>query len=101
MTKSALVVSILMLTAFVISAAQAQVTVEVSEITCEEFASYKVMDPEKIAIWLSGYYHGKQGNTSIDRVQLTENTKKLEEDCLKNPEILVMQAFEKLFGESK
>jgi len=100
MTKSALVVSIL-LTAVVISAAQAQVTVEVSEITCEEFASYKVMDPEKIAIWLSGYYHGKQGNTSIDRVQLTENTKKLEEDCLKNPEILVMQAFEKLFGESK
>ena len=59
------------------------------------------MDPEKIAIWLSGYYHGKQGDTSIDRIQLNENTKKLEEDCLKNPEILVMQAFEKLFGESK
>ena len=58
MSKSALVVSTLMLTAFVISAAQAQVTVE-----DEEFASYKVMDPEKIAIWLSGYYHGKQGNT--------------------------------------
>jgi hypothetical protein len=59
------------------------------------------MDPEKIAIWLSGYYHGKRGNTSIVRVKLNEKTKKLEEDCLKNPEILVMQAFEKLFGESK
>ena len=101
MTKSALVVSTLMLTAFVVSTAQAQVTVEVSKITCEEFASYKVMDPEKIAIWLSGYYHGKQGNTSIDRVQLNENTKKLEEDCLKNPDTPVMQAFEKLSGESK
>ena len=101
MNKSALVVSTLMLTAFVVSAAQAQVTVEVSKITCEEFASYKVMDPEKIAIWLSGYYHSKQGDTSIDRVQLNDNMKKLEEYCLQNPEMLVMQAFEKLFGESK
>ena len=101
MTKSALVVLTLMLTAFMVSAAQAQVTVEVSKITCEEFASYKVTDPEKIAIWLSGYYHGKQGNTSLDRIQLNENTKKLEEYSLQNGEIPVMQAFEKLFGESK
>jgi acid stress chaperone HdeB len=101
MTKSALVVLTLMLTAFMVSAAQAQVTVEVSKITCEEFASYKIMDPEKIAIWLSGYYNGKQGNTSIDRVQFNENTKKLEEYCLQNGELPVMQAFEKLFGESK
>ena len=101
MTKSALVVSTLMLTAFVVSAAQAQVTVEVSKITCEEFASYKIMDPEKIAIWLSGYYNGKKSNTSVDRVQLNENTKKLEEYCLQNPETPVMQAFEKLAAEIK
>jgi acid stress chaperone HdeB len=101
MTKSALVVSALTLTTFVVPAAQAQVTVEVSKITCEEFASYKVTDPEKIAIWLSGYYHGKQGKTSLDRIQLNENTKKLEEYCIQNGAILVMQAFEKLFGESK
>ncbi len=101
MTKSALVVLTLMLTAFMVSAAQGQDTVEVSKITCEEFASYKIMDPEKIAIWLSGYYNGKQGNTSIDRVQFNENTKKLEEYCLQNGEIPVMQAFEKLLGESK
>ena len=47
MTKSGIVVSTLMVTAFVVSAAQAQVTVEVSKITCEEFASYKVMDSGK------------------------------------------------------
>jgi HdeA/HdeB family len=52
MNKSALVVSTLTLSAFVVSAAQAQVTVEVSKITCEEFASYKVMDPEKITKWI-------------------------------------------------
>jgi acid stress chaperone HdeB len=101
MAKSALVISNLILTAFVVSPAQAQITVDVSKITCEEFASYKIIDPEKIAIWLSGYYHGKQGNASFDRVRLNDNTKKLEEYCLQNGEILVMQAFEKLFGESK
>ena len=85
MTKSGIVVSTLMVTAFVVSAAQAQVTVEVSKITCEEFASYKVMDPEKIAIWLSGYYNGKQGNTSVDRVQFNENTKKLRSTACKTP----------------
>jgi hypothetical protein len=44
MTKSVLVVFNLILTAFVVSAAQAQITVEVSKITCEEFASYKITD---------------------------------------------------------
>ena len=53
MTKSVLVVFNLILTAFVVSAAQAQIIIEVSKITCEEFASYKITDPEKIAIWLS------------------------------------------------
>jgi len=46
------------------------------------------MDPEKIA-------------KSVDRVQLNENIKKLEEYCLQNPDTPVMQAFEKLAGESK
>jgi len=101
MVKFVLVVFNLILATFLVSAAQAQVTVEVSKITCEEFASYKIIDPEKIAIWLSGYYHGKQGNTSIDRVQLNDNTKKLEEYCVQNGEIPIMHAFEKVFGESK
>ena len=59
------------------------------------------MDPEKIAIWLSGYFNGKRGNTSVDRVQFDENTKKLEEYCLQNSDTLVMKSFEKLAGESK
>ena len=101
MTRSALVVFNLMLTAFLVSAAQAQVTVEVSKITCEELATYKVADPAKIASWLSGYYHGTKHSTSLDRIQLTENTKKLEEFCLQNGDMLLMQAFEMVFGEGK
>jgi acid stress chaperone HdeB len=84
MTKSVLVVFDLIFTACLVSAAQAQITVEVSKITCGQFAPYKIIDPEKIAIWLSGYYRGKRGNTSLDRVQLNDNTTKLEEYCVQN-----------------
>src|SRR5215211_1571432 len=45
---------------------KAQVTIDVSRITCEQFILFQVMDPEKIAYWLSGYYNGKQNNTIID-----------------------------------
>jgi hypothetical protein len=48
------------------SAAQAQVTVDVSKITCEQFVGYKITNPRNISMWLSGYYNGKRGNTMLD-----------------------------------
>ena len=46
----------------IISAAQAQVTVDVSKITCEQFRGYAITDPNNIALWLSGYYNGQRYN---------------------------------------
>src|SRR5262249_54423380 len=42
--------------------ARAQVMVDVSKITCDQFATYKITNPEYIAIWLGGYYHGTRGD---------------------------------------
>jgi hypothetical protein len=42
----------------------------------------------------------KQGNTSLDRIQLDENTKKLEEYCIKNGAILVIQAFKSYLAKA-
>ena len=36
--------------------ARAQVMVDVSKITCDQFVTYKIVNPEYLAIWLSGYY---------------------------------------------
>jgi hypothetical protein len=41
------------------SGAGAQVTIDVAKITCDQFTLYKVTDPQNIAMWLSGYYHGR------------------------------------------
>ena len=46
-----------------VPAARAQVTIDVSKITCNQLVDREVGDPRDIAIWLSGYYHGKRGET--------------------------------------
>jgi len=50
--------------------AHAQITVDVSKITCEQFWFRKISNTEKVAIWLSGFYNGKAGNTVLDTPKL-------------------------------
>ena len=80
------------------SEARAQVTLDVSKVTCDQYVGYKITDPHNIAIWLSGYYNGKRGNTVVDTQAFNANTKKLQDFCLRNPATPVMQATETLFG---
>src|SRR5262245_23106096 len=89
---------------FVIGAAttahaqRAQVTVDVAKITCDQFTSYRIATPRDIAIWLSGYYNGKRGNTVLDTEGLDSDTAKLRDYCLRNPQVPVMQAIETVVG---
>jgi hypothetical protein len=84
-----------------VPAAQAQVTLEVSKITCEQYYAYKVTNPQNIAIWVNGYYHGKRGDVTLDTQRLVENARKLRDYCRRNPQTLVMQAVETLFGTER
>ena len=81
--------------------ANAQVTVDVAKITCDQFTLYKITDPQNIAIWLSGYYHAKQGNALVDTQQLAANTQKIKQHCMLKPQDTVMQAVETVFGPRK
>src|SRR5262245_14375028 len=80
-------------------ASQAQVTLDVSKISCDQFTGYKITNPRNIAVWLSGYYHGHSGNTVLDTQALIKNAKKLQDYCIRNPQVPVMQAAEKLAQE--
>jgi acid stress chaperone HdeB len=82
-------------------AARAQVMLDVAKITCEQFAGYKITTPENVAIWLSGYYHGKRGNTVVDMQKLLADTKTMQRYCLQNPQTLVMSAVETVLGVGK
>ena len=76
----------------------AQVTIDVAKIDCDQFATYKIAHPDRIAIWMNGYFHGKRGDLIVDTQELAGNIDKIQEYCLKNPDVLLMQAVETLFG---
>jgi acid stress chaperone HdeB len=78
------------------SAAGAQVTIDVAKITCDQFTLYKVTDPQNIAIWLSGYYHGQRNDTMVDTMELATYERKVKDYCNLNPQVTVMQAVESM-----
>src|SRR6266446_7064133 len=84
-----------------VPAARAQVTLDVSKITCEQYNAYKITNPQNIAIWVNGYYHGKRGDVTLETQGLVENARKLRDYCRRNPQTLVIQAVETLFAKER
>jgi hypothetical protein len=80
------------------SLAHGQVTIDVSKITCDQFAQARVGSPKTTAVWLNGYYHGKIGSTTIDTEQSEAFFDKLMHYCrlTENGNVLIMQAVESL-----
>ena len=97
-TKLTIILSLLFTTSLT-AASQAQVTIDVSKITCEQFRSYAITDPNNIALWLSGYYNGKRGNTIISVQSLKENLEKVKDYCITNRTVTVMQAVEEVLAK--
>ncbi len=83
------------------SIAQGQVTIDVAKISCEQFRSYAITDPNNIALWVSGYYNGKRGNTVVNVQVFKENLEKVKDFCVTNPKVTVMQAVEEILGKGK
>ena len=78
----------------------AQTTIDVAKISCKQFVLLQVADPDYLAVWLSGYYHGKRGNTVIDVQRLKDSAQKIKSYCLYNDASL-MEAVEKLLASEK
>jgi hypothetical protein len=91
----------LALTTAVSQPAHAQVMLDLSKVTCDQWSGYKITNPQNIALWLSGYYNGKRGNTVIDTQRLAAENQKLRDFCITNPQMPVMQAAEKALGAPK
>jgi acid stress chaperone HdeB len=60
-------------------AAHAQVTVDLSKITCEQFIVMPKGD--SVAVWLSGYYHGDKHVTTVDVNKFEENARNFRAAC--------------------
>src|SRR5215813_13593223 len=80
---------------------QAQVVVDVSKITCDQFVHAKIATPLYLAAWLSGYYNAKRNNRIVDLQALEENMNKVQNYCYdeKNFKVPVMKAVETVLGK--
>jgi len=82
----------------VVSAVVAQVSIDVSKITCNQFVLDQVTDFRTLTAWLDGFYSGKRNNTVVDTSALQRNANKVEEYCRTHRDMLLMQAVETTLG---
>jgi acid stress chaperone HdeB len=81
-------------------AAQAQVTIDITKITCGEFLDGQRIDTRRVAIWLNGYVNGARGKTLIDPFSAGQNS--LIRYCETHaPNTLVLDAARNVAGADK
>ena len=77
----------------VVSAALAQVTIDVGKITCDQYVLDKA-DARTVAVWLNGFYAGRLNTTVVDTQQLERDAARVAQYCMSHRDMVVMQAFE-------
>jgi hypothetical protein len=76
---------------------QAQVTVDVAKIACEQLLMQALpWTSRDIVLWLSGYYHGKHDNTIIEPDAVKRDENKLNTYCFEHGETTVMGALKNM-----
>jgi hypothetical protein len=71
---------------------EAQVTIDVSKITCDQYVRGNITDYKNIALWLSGYFNGRKDNMLVDPQKLEAASDKLYQYCLRKPDVLIFKA---------
>ena len=72
---------------------QAQVSVDVSKITCEQLSMEQLpFTSRDIILWLSGYYHREHNNTVIEPGAIKRDYNNLDRYCYGHGDTTVMDA---------
>ena len=80
-------------------AVQAQVAIDVTKITCQQFLEDRVTDTTTLSVWLNGYVNGAHGKTLIN--PLSSGRTELVHYCEDHTDALVLDAARKVFGADK
>ena len=81
---------------------QAQVTVDVAKITCEQVLMEKLAWTEReVVLWLSGYYNGKRNTTIVEPEAVQKNEEKVNHYCYEHRDTTVMDAVKNVLGFDK
>ena len=81
---------------------QAQVTVDVIKITCQQIVMGELPWTQRdVVLWLSGYYNGKRDSTIVEPETITKNEEKVAQYCYQHRDTTVMDAVKIVLGFDK
>jgi hypothetical protein len=84
-----------------VTASQAQTTVDVSKIRCDQFLLQNPWPSKYVVFWLNGYYNGKRNNTIVEPEAMDDREDKVESYCNRHGETTVMDAVKNVLGFEK
>ena len=74
--------------------AKAQVMVDVSKITCDQYLTQRITHSQTVNVWLSGFYAGRRNNPVVDTQALSKNANKLSRFCETHRDMQLLDAVE-------
>ena len=86
---------------FTASTAHAQMTIDMSKVTCRQFITYEITDARSLSLWLSGYFNAQQNNTMVDVSKFRSRSNALKEYCLTHQDTALMQAAKTVVSAKK
>ena len=93
MRKVAVVAATMMVGAAV--PAKAQVVLEMSQVTCQDYLKSNPEQQDILASWLSGYYHASKNVATVDLRTAKANVRAVAKYCKSNKKETLMNAVEK------
>jgi len=81
---------------------QAQVTVDVVKITCQQIVMGELPWTQRdVVLWLSGYYNGRRNSTIVEPETITKDEEKVTQYCYQHRATTVMDAVKDVLGLDK
>ena len=81
---------------------QAQVTVDVVKITCQQIVMGELPWTQRdVVLWLSGYYNGRRNSTIVEPETITKDEEKVTQYCYQHRETTVIDAVKNVLGFDK
>ena len=81
---------------------QAQETLDLAKITCEQLEGEKLSTTSRdIALMLTGYYNAKRNNTVIDLQTVKKHVEEVDSYCYNHGQMTVMDAVKNVLGFDK
>jgi hypothetical protein len=81
---------------------QAQETLDLAKITCEQFVGEQLASPSRdVVLLLAGYYNGKRNNTIIEPQKIKKGDEEVNSYCSQHRETNLMDAVKSVLGFDK